>query len=150
MGHWPPVDIETEITTDPKMVVEELYRLISFESGALPNWQRFISLFTENAVMSLRLFPGDTEIWTGSPADYAQVQIDAEMAQHGYSETPVSDQWNIFGDTAQARIVFDMQRSGQPAIRCFDDYHLMFRGGRWWVSSILGEIPMANIEAPAV
>lgn len=148
MSHWPPVEIEPEITSDPQKVIEELYRLISFESGSLPNWDRFISLFTENAVMSLRLFPGDPEMWTGTPAEYAQVQVDKEMEEFGYSETPVKEEWMVFGHVAEGRVIFDMQRGDQPAIRCFDGYHLIFKDDRWWVTSILGEIPLECTELP--
>ncbi len=148
MSHWPPVDIEPEISKDPKKVVEELYRLISFNSGDLPAWDRFISLFTENAVMSLRLFPGDPHMWTGPPTEYSQVQVDQEMQEHGYSETPVKEDWMVFGDVAEGRVTFDMQRGDQPAIRCFDGYHLVFQDSRWWVTSILGEIPTTNTQVP--
>jgi len=148
VSHWPPVNVEPEITQNPKKVVEELYRLISFNAGSQPEWERFISLFTESAVMSLRLFPEDPVMWTGSPADYAQVQVDKEMEETGYSEVPVKEEWMVFGDVAEARVIFDMQRGAQPAVRCFDGYHLIFKDKRWWVTSILGEIPLKGTKLP--
>jgi hypothetical protein len=146
MNSWPPKTIESDITSDPKKVVEELYRLISFEAGELPQWDRFASLFTENAVMSLRLFPNDTEMWTGSPIQYAEVQVDKAMEESGYSETPISEQWTIYSAIAESRVIFDMQRGDEPPIRCIDGYHLIFSKGRWWVTSVLGEIPPPGTE----
>jgi hypothetical protein len=149
MSQWPPVPVDPEISGDPKKLVKECYRLTSFNAGSLPGWDAFRALFLENAVISLRLFPNDPEIWSGTPTDYARVQVDDEMEELGYSETPVNEEWFGFRDVAECRVMFDMQRGDQDPIRCFDIFHLVYRQKRWWISAIAGEIPTDGLAIPA-
>lgn len=40
-------------------LIEAAYDLLAFEPGGLPQWSRFFELFSESAILALRVFPAD-------------------------------------------------------------------------------------------
>lgn len=139
MKEWPPVQLDEKITATPEGVVEECYRLISFPPGSEPNWDEFKSLFQEKAVLSLRVFPEDDSVTVMDLDEYTIIQMRPDMKKEGYSETVVREDWFKQGDFATCQVIFDMQFGDTPPVRCFDDFHLIKRDGRWWIVSIIGE-----------
>ena len=148
MDSWPPVDLEGSITASPQALVDECYRLISFPAGSLPGWDRFKSLFVENAVLALRVFPEDESMSVMNLDQYARRQIREGMKEEGYTETVLRQEWFGFGDVCETRVIFEMQFGDGEAVTAFDIFQLVKLDGRWWITSITGEVPKAGVEVP--
>jgi hypothetical protein len=148
MSNWPPVEIEESIMGSPEALVDECYRMISFAAGSLPAWDRFKSLFVEKAILILRVFPGDESISVMNLDQYTNQQIREGMKEEGYTETPIKQEWFGFGDVLETRVIFTMQFGEKDPITAFDIFQLVKLEGRWWITSITGEIPKPGVEVP--
>ena len=98
-----------DIVGTPEAVVDEAYRLISFEPGSEPRWDRFKALFSPRAVLAFRIFPEDDAVTIMDLDDYIVRQMREGMKEDGYSETILRRDWLVFGDVAEARVVFEMK-----------------------------------------
>jgi hypothetical protein len=148
MQDWPPVEIEKEIAGDPETLVEECYRLISFPPGSSPDWPRFTSLFVPNAIMTLRLFAGDDAMSIMTLDEYVAWQVTESMKEEGYEERVLKQDWFGFGDVRETRVVFELQYGSAEPIPAFDIFQLVRSEGRWWITSITGEIPKPGVPIP--
>lgn len=148
MENWPPVELEDSITTSPQALVDECYRLISFPAGSLPGWDRFKSLFVENAVLALRVFPEDDSMSVMNLDEYARRQIRDGMEEEGYTETVLRQEWFGFGDVCETRVIFEMRFGDREPVPAFDIFQLVRLNGRWWIASITGEVPKPGVEVP--
>ena len=129
--------------------MKECYRLISFPAGSLPGWGRFKSLFVAKAVLTLRVFPGDETMSVMDLDEYATRQIRDGMKEEGYSETVIKQEWFGFGDVRETRVIFHMQFGDRQPTTAFDIFQLVKLEGRWWITSIMGEIPEVGVKVPS-
>ena len=137
-----------DIVGTPEAVVDEAYRLISFEPGSEPRWDRFKALFSPRAVLAFRIFPEDDAVTIMDLDDYIVRQMREGMKEDGYSETILRRDWLVFGDVAEARVVFEMKFGEAAPIPALDVYQLVRREGRWWIVSIISEIPRPGTPLP--
>ena len=145
MENWPPMILNSAVTETPEAVVKECYRLISFEAGSEPNWDAFKSLFHPNAILTLRVFPGDPAITVMNLDEYAQLQVTEGMKKEGYSEKITEEKWLKHGDLAGSQVAFEIKFGDQAPIPAFDAFQLVHLEGRWWITMIMGEIlPMGT------
>ena len=148
MDNWPPATLENEITTTPEAVVDECYRLICFEPGSEPNWEEFKSLFHPQAVLALRVFPGDDAISVMNLDEYTVIQMRQGMKKDGDNEEIIRNEWLKHGSLAETRVVFTMQFGTEEPIMAFDAFQLVYLEDRWWIVSILSEIGDQDARLP--
>ncbi len=135
------VQLERELVETPEAVVAECYRLIGFEPGSEPQWDRYRALFAPQAVMALRVFPDDEAVSIMNLDQYMVQQMREGMKEAGYEETTLREDWTKFGDVAQARVVFQMHFGKSEPIPALDILQLARRDGRWWIVSMISEVP---------
>jgi hypothetical protein len=128
-------------TGTPEAIVDEAYRLIGFGPGEEPQWDAFRALFDPRAVLALRVFPGDPQITVMNLDEYVVHQIREGMKEQGYAEIPGETEWFRFGDIAEARVHFGMQYGKAEPVPALDIYQLAWREGRWWIVSIVSDLP---------
>src|SRR5210317_522874 len=75
--------------SSPEELTRELYALVTFESGQMPDWERVRDLFTEEAVITLRLGPQTTRTFDRQTfIDYFIYDIErANLLESGFAET---------------------------------------------------------------
>ena len=142
--------LEPDIVGTPEAVVDEAYRLISFEPGSQPQWDRFKALFSPRAVLAFRVFPEDDAVTIMDLEDYVVRQMREGMEEEGYSETILRRDWLVFGDVAEARVVFEMKFGEAEPVPALDIYQLVRREGRWWIVSIISEVPRPGTPLPEI
>ena len=141
--------VDREVVESREAIVAEAYRLISFEPESGPNWERFNALFTDRAVLALRVFPEDESVSIMDLDEYAVKLMRKGMREEGYTETQIQTDWFEFGDIAEARVIFEIRFGDEDPIPALDVFQLVRRDGRWWIVSIIAEIPKAGTEIPS-
>jgi hypothetical protein len=141
---------QTKPTTQPSLfptaesVVTELYRLVSFEPGAPPDWQKVRSLFIDEAVVVLRTARDKTTVFSvqGFVEDFQRFIEHADAEQKGFTERIVRMKPLVFGDIAHVLVLYEASLSGsdRPPTRGIDSFQLVRKDGRWWIVSIVNEI----------
>ena len=140
--------VDREVVESREAIVAEAYRLISFQPESGPNWKRFNALFTDRAVLALRVFPEDESVSIMDLDEYAVKLMRKGMREEGYTETQVQTDWFEFGDIAEARVIFEIRFGDEDPIPALDVFQLVRRDGRWWIVSIIAEIPKPGMEIP--
>ena len=141
--------LEREVVESREAIVAEAYRLISFEPESGPDWKRFNALFAERAVLALRVFPEDESVSVMDLDEYAVTLMREGMREEGYCETQIRTDWFEFGDIAEARVIFEIRFGNADPIPALDIFQLVRREGRWWIVSIIADIPRPGVEIPA-
>ena len=141
-------EVDRRIVESREAIVAEAYRLISFEPESGPDWKRFNALFTPGAVLALRVFPEDDEVSVMNLREYAVKLMRKGMRESGYREKQVRTDWFEFGDIAEARVIFEIQFGDESPIRALDVFQLVRKDRRWWIVSIIAEIPKPGVAVP--
>jgi hypothetical protein len=63
------------------------------------------------------------------------------MKEEGYAEIPGETEWLRVGDIAEARVHFGMKYGDAEPVPALDIYQLVRREGRWWIVSIISDLP---------
>ena len=128
----------------PESVVAEMYKLISFEPGATPNWEEVKALFADEAVIFLRASSdapavvsrdGLVDLFTGSIEKH-------KLVNSGFSERLVNCKMEIFGAIAHCFAVYEssIPNDNRPPTRGVDSIQLVRKNGRWWVASLTNDV----------
>ena len=135
-------------------VVKELYDLVTFPSGATPDWDRGRSLFLPEGVVVLRTSRTETTVFSveGWVQDFVTFIERANVTATGFVERIVRTQAVEFGDIAHVWVLYEAEipGSGRPAQQGVDSFQLVRRDGAWLIASILNEIPTPNRPIPEV
>lgn len=124
----------------PQALVVRAYELISFGPGGAPGWGQFRRLFTEPAVLALRLFPGDRAITVMDLDAYEAAQVTAAMHAKGYEEKILHAAYEQTGDLCQATVRFQMIFGPDDVHEALDLFQLVRRDGEWRIAAILSEV----------
>lgn len=130
---------------DPQGVVEELYRLVTFQAGEMPDWEQVKALFIEEAVIVLRLGPATMRTFNRqSFVDYFIYDIKrANLLESGFTERILNCQIRIIKDIAHCYVLYEVIVPGRfndkPVNRGIDSFHLIKRNGQWLIASIINE-----------
>jgi hypothetical protein len=124
----------------PTALVDASYDLISFEPGSEPAWDHFRSLFLPQALLALRVFPGDDAITVMDLDRYMVKQMREGMKEEGYSETLLKRSELIYHDIAEVRVLFAMKFGNTDPHTAIDIFQLIRLEGRWWIASIVSDI----------
>jgi hypothetical protein len=133
-------------------VVGELYKLVTFEAGASPDWGKVKSLFLEQAVVVLRTARDKTTVFSvaGFVADFVRFAERPAVKENGFSERIVRSRSTIYGDIAHVLVLYEAHITGSPRApqQGVDSFQLVHKDGRWWIVSITNEIVTADRPLP--
>jgi putative lumazine-binding protein len=128
------------LVSTPSDIVDSSYKLISFEPGAAPEWERFRELFVDQAVLALRVFPTDPAVSVMTLAEYAQSQMRHDLQDEGYSETPGSRSVEVVGDVATVRQEFTLNYAGKAPVAARDIFSMARTPDGWKIVSIVSDV----------
>ncbi len=133
-------------------VVEELYRLVTFEAGTTPDWDRVRSLFAEEAVVVLRTGREEMTIFTleGFVNDFVQFIENRDVEKTGFTERILKMKSTVYGDIAHVLVLFDSHIPGtetdpRPGL---DSFQLIRQAGEWRILSITNDRPSPDNPIP--
>ncbi|MGH9820114.1 MAG: hypothetical protein ACRD43_08075 [Pyrinomonadaceae bacterium] len=122
-------------------VMRSVYDVISGDAAKPRDWDRFRSLFAENArLIPVRKDPqtGALSIKTYSVEEYVQ-RASPMMAKDGFFEREAARKVEQYGHIAHVFSTYESRHSlsdKTPFARGINSFQLFFDGKRWWVVSI--------------
>ncbi|MDH3216951.1 MAG: nuclear transport factor 2 family protein [Candidatus Krumholzibacteria bacterium] len=144
---------ETAAFQTPNSVVVALYDAVTFPAGETPDWDHVRAMFIPEAVIVLRTSWEATSVFSldGFVGDFVRFIEQAGVAEKGFSEKIVRKRSMVFGDIAHVLVLYEAHITGspRPPQQGVDSIHLVQRDGRWWIASIVNEIPTAERPLPA-
>jgi hypothetical protein len=120
-------------------LIAEAYAALAFAPGSEPDWNRFNAVFHPGAVLALRVFPDDPAIRIMRLPAYAAAQMENQLGEQGYSETPGERRTEIHGDIATVCQYFTMNFAGSTPKQAID-VSLARAGGNWMIVSVLSDL----------
>jgi hypothetical protein len=133
-------------------VVGELYKLVTFEAGASPDWDKVKSLFLKQAVVVLRTARDKTTVFSveGFVEDFVRFAERRAVKEKGFSERIVHTSSTVYGDIAHVLVLYEAHTTGspRPPQQGVDSFQLIQKDGRWWIVSITNEIVTADRPVP--
>jgi len=142
---------QSELQTH-EALVKELYKMCSFEKEKLPDWDKMKNLFLPNSVILLKSGlnkfdnvdrEGFIKLWLRDIEKY-------KLDKTGFSEKMKNMKCSAFGDIATYIIQYEasipgVQMPPQPGL---DMISLIKLDGRWWIASIVNDVPGRNSSIP--
>jgi len=136
----------------PETVVTEIYKLVSFEAGIAPDWERVKSLFVDEAIIVLRTSVDSMKIMdTQGFVDLFVRDIERyELDKTGFKEKILSLKPTVFGNFAHVFVVYEasVPDSPMPPQRGVDSFQLMKKDAHWRIVSIVNEVPVQGNPIP--
>jgi len=133
-------------------LVRALYDRVSSEPGSIPDWDLVRSAFLPQAIVVLRTSRDSTTVFTldGFVQDFVTFIERANVRATGFTERVVKTQATVFGDIAHVLVLYEAHITGspRPPQQGVDSFQLIQREGRWWIVSLVNEIPTANRPIP--
>jgi hypothetical protein len=137
----------------PGAVVDEIYELVTFDTGELPDWEKVRALFIPEAVIVLRTTRTETTVFSvdGFVADFVSFIDRAKAVETGFAERIVRTKPMVFGDIAHILVLYEAQIPGSERgpQQGVDSFQLIRKDGRWWIASVVNEIPTPDRPVPA-
>ena len=134
-------------------VVEELYRLVTFDAGTTPDWGKVRSLFVEEAVVVLRTGRDKMTVFSldGFVNDFVQFIEESDVRKTGFTERILRTKTTVYGDIAHVLVLFDSRIKGseneaRPGI---DSFQLIRRAGEWRIVSVTNDRPSPSNPIPS-
>lgn len=128
-------------------IITAVYDVISGEAGDARDWERFHSLFADDATLSAvgRSPGGQVGRIVMTPESYVERSGQA-LETNGFFETEIGRVTEEYGLIAHAFSAYESYRSAsdeEPFARGINSFQLMSDGERWYVVSIywMGESP---------
>ena len=136
----------------PESLVKELYDQVTFSAKEAPDWDYVRTLFIPEATVVMRMSQNRTATLTldGWILDFVNFIHDSDIKSTGFEEKIIKMKSTIFGDIAHVMVLYTsfipgVSKSPREGI---DSFHLIRKKGRWWIVSILNEIPGPNRPKP--
>jgi hypothetical protein len=147
-----PSQAVSDSESGPGQVVRELYDLVTFGPGEVPDWNRVRSLFLQEAVIVLRTGPDEMTVFDldGFVNDFVQFIVQAGVQETGFSERVLDLKATEFGAIAQVLVRFDshIPGSGRVPREGIDSFELIRQGDRWQIVSIINDRPTGELPIP--
>jgi len=148
----PAVPADT-VTATAEGTVRELYRIVSFRPGETTDWSKVRALFLPEAMVVLRTSRTATTVFNvdGFINDFIRFDTIPAVARSGFTETIVRLRPMVLGNIAHILVLYEAQVTGsqRPPQQGVDSFHLVRRDERWWIASIMNEIPTPERPMPA-
>lgn len=139
---------------DPESLVRHLYDQVTFPAGETPDWDHVRTLFIKESTVVMRAGRDRTNVLSldGWVLDFVNFINDAEIKKTGFEEKIVKMDSMVFGDIAHVLVLYTSFIPGvsKAPREGVDSFHLIRKEGRWWIVSILNEIPTAERQKPEV
>lgn len=139
-------------STTAEGVVTELYRLVTFEAGSTPDWDRVRSLFLEEAVIVLRTSREGSTVFSvdGFVDDFVRFIDRAEVRETGFVEKILRLKPLVFGDIAHVLVLYEASIPGseRPPQQGVDSFELVRQDDRWRIAAVTNEIPTPERPVP--
>ncbi|MEK6153106.1 hypothetical protein WIW50_07595 [Flavobacteriaceae bacterium 3-367] len=140
--------------SDPENLVRHLYDQVTFPAGETPDWDYVRTLFIEASTVHMRVSKSETaqlslEGWVQDFENFIQT---ANIETTGFEEKIVTMKTMVFGDIAHILVLYTSYIPGKSKAprEGVDSFHLIRKEGRWWIVSILNEIPTQDRPKPQV
>lgn len=138
----------------PEGLVREVYELVTFGPGSTPDWDRVSSLFLPGAVIVLRTSWEGSTVFSvdGWVRDFVDFIERTGAADTGFREEILELESFVFGDIAHVLTLYAASVPDSPTEpqRGVDSWSLVRRDERWWVASVVNEIPTPGRPLPKV
>jgi len=138
----------------PESVVSELYNLVTFEAGTTPDWEKVKSMFIDEAVIVLRTGSDSTTQFTVNTfvKDFINFIERADAIQTGFTEKIIRMEKIVFGDVAHFLVLYEASIPGSslPPMQGVDSFQLIKKDSRWWIVSVINEIPTPDNPVPII
>lgn len=148
-----PATAQEDAAQNPEGLVRALYDRVSSQPGTVPDWNRVRSAFLPQAVIVLRTARDSTTVFTleGFVQDFVAFIERANVRTRGFTERVVRAEAMVFGDIAHVLVLYEahITDSPRPPQQGVDSFQLVRREGRWWIVSIVNEIPTPDRPLPA-
>jgi hypothetical protein len=135
-------------------VVHELYDIVTFPAGTVPDWDHLRSLFLPEAVVVLRTSREANTVFTleGFVQDWLRFIERDNVEETGFTERIIRTHATEFGDIAQVWVLYEAEipGRGRPPQPGVDSFQLVQREGQWKIAAIANEIPIPNRPIPDV
>lgn len=135
----------------PQSTLAELYKAVSFGPGNVPDWDKVkTSFFLPEAVIVLRT--GREKMSVIDRDGFANLFIHDikkyKLDKTGFQEKLLSQKMTIFGNIAHCFAVYEASVSGGVKQRGFDSFQFFKKDGRWWIVSIVNDVPTPGNPIP--
>ena len=133
-------------------VVRELYRLVCVEPGQTTDWEQARALFVPEAVIVLRVSREAMSTFSvqGWIDDFVAFNEKARVVERGFTEKIVRLDATVFRDIANVYVLYEaaITDSQRPPTVGVDIINLIQKDGRWWIASIVNDLPTAEHPIP--
>lgn len=139
---------------DPESLVRHLYDQVTFPAGESPDWEYVRTLFIKESIVVMR--SGKTETVSlsldGWILDFVNFIHNADVVSTGFEEKIIKMKSMVFGDIAHILVLYTSYIPGKSKVprEGVDSFHLIKKEGRWWIISILNEIPGPDRSKPDI
>ena len=135
-----------------EQVVRDVYDLVSWTDGNIPDWEVVREVFIPEAIVVLR-YPPDLKVMSvdGFLLDWLRFENQlAGAGVSGFKETVTSAATTEFGDVAHVHVVYEtsIPDTGRPARPGVDLWSLIRIDGQWKVVSVVNELPRDDLPVP--
>lgn len=136
----------------PEAVVRELYRLVCVAPGDSTDWEQVRNLYIPEAVIVLRVSKDAMSTFSvqGWIDDFVAWDKKANVMERGFEEVIVRMQPMVFRDISHIFVLYDARitSSTKPPTRGVDSIDLIQKNGRWWIASIVNDLPTPEHPIP--
>jgi len=136
----------------PIQVVEELYKLVTFEAKSLPNWDQVRQLFHPNATIVLRISKEHSTVFDleGFIKDFDDFAKNEKVQQNGFEEKILNKKETTFGDISHFLVLYEAHfpNMDYPPQQGVDSFHLIKTETGWKIMSIVNDIVTPERPAP--
>lgn len=136
----------------PEAVVRDLYSLVTFAAGQPPDWGKVRNTFLPQAVIILRTSRDSTTVFDvdGFVRDFEGFIQNSPAKQQGFEEKILNLKSLVLGEIARVTVLYQAHIPGieRPPQKGVDVFLLNKRLGRWWIASIVNEIPSPSRPIP--
>ena len=132
--------------------MEELYRLVTFDAGTTPDWDKVREVFLKEAVIVLRTSRDSTTVFSleGFVQDFIRFAARPAVQQSGFQEKILRMKTDMMGDMAHILVLYEAHIPGstRPPQKGVDSCLLSRREDGWKIVAITNEIPTADNPLP--
>lgn len=130
-------------------IIGALYDVISGPKERKRDWQRFYSLFDDDARLIFAANDTASGFQTRTPQGYMEI-AEVSFANNDFYETEISRDTERFGNIAHVFSTYAGRRSpdGEPFLRGINSIQLAHKNGRWFIETIFWQAETEEFSLP--